>query len=296
MGELMSIGAALVWSFSVILFKQTGVHHPLGMNLFKNLVAIVLLGLTMWIAGIPVDRTRSGEDWGMLAFSGLMGIGLADTLFFAALARLGPGFLAVVECAYAPFVVLVSVFWLQEELAPPFYFGAVAVVIGLALATLEPADEGSRDEGRKGWWEGVFLAVFAVAAMAVGIVSVKPVLERSNLIEATQVRLVLGTLGILAWAPLSGSMMKVGQVLAPGPHWRTLLPGAFLGTYVAMILWVGGMKYTSEAAVAGVLSQTSTIFTLILSAWLLKEKMSVRKVAGAMVAMAGAAWIGLVGG
>ena len=56
-----------------------------------------------------------------------------------------------------------------------------------------------------------------------------------------------------------------------------------------MIFWVGGMKYT--AAVAGVLSQTATVFTLLLSWWVLKEN-DRQKGGGAAAAMVGAVVIG----
>lgn len=290
MGELMSVGAALVWSISVILFKQTAPFSPVGMNLFKNVVAIFCLFLTLMFMGIPVDWDRSMEDWVLLTISGVLGIGVADTLFFAGLRRLGAGLLAVVECAYTPFVVLMSVLWLGEQLSLSFFIGAVSVFVGLLLATMDPnLRDGDISPSDFRW--GTFYGVLSMATMAVGIVIVKPVLERSDLIEVTQARLVIGALSLLIWIAISGRWRDHFAVFGRGKHWATLTPAALLGSYLAMIFWVGGMKYTA-AAVAGVLSQTATVFTLILSWWILKEKMTVRKGAGAAAAMIGALVIG----
>ena len=117
-GELMSVGAALVWSYSVILFKQADEMAPLGLNALKNVVAMVCLAITMLLMGTGIPWDRPLEDWLLLAASGVLGIALADTLFFAALKRMGPGRLAVVECL-TPFIVMTSVLFLGEPLSPP---------------------------------------------------------------------------------------------------------------------------------------------------------------------------------
>ena len=46
---------------------------------------------------------------GELVVSGLLGIAIADTLVFMALRRLGAALLAIVDCIYAPTVILLSV-------------------------------------------------------------------------------------------------------------------------------------------------------------------------------------------
>lgn len=291
MGELMAIGAALVWSFSVILFKRSSDMSPVGLNLLKNLVAIVLLALTMFALSTPFDWDRSNEDWALILVSGVFGISLADTLFFAALNRLGAGLLAVVECVYTPFVVLMSVFWLGEDPSDAFYVGTGAVFLGLLIATLDPKIRTDELAPNDFAW-GVFFGVTAMATMAVGIVIVKPAIERSDLIEVTQLRLIFGAVGLVIWIGLRGIGREVLEVLRPGDHWAYMIPAAFLGAYLAMILWIGSMKY-APAAVAGVLSQTATVFTLLLSWWILKEHMTKRKLVGAFAAVVGAIIIGL---
>lgn len=118
MGELMALAAALIWSLSVVFFKRVDDLPPTAVNLFKNSVAIVLLMLTLALMGAPLlDLRRSASDWLVLAASGVVGIAVADSLFFSALARMGAGSLAVVECAYSPFVVLTAVLALGEPSA-----------------------------------------------------------------------------------------------------------------------------------------------------------------------------------
>ena len=69
--------------------------------------------------------------------------------------------------------------------------------------------------------------------------------------------------------------------------WRTLLPASVLGSYVSMLLWLGGFKWT-EASVAAVLNQLTTVFIIILARLFLAEPLSRRRAAGAAVAVMGA--------
>ena len=211
---------------------------------------MVCLAITMLLMGTGIPWDRPLEDWLLLAASGVLGIALADTLFFAALKRMGPGRLAVVECAYTPFIVRPPFFFWENLCHRPFIVGASGVFLGVLLASLEKGEasamEGEPSEIRK----GIVFGVVAVGTMAVGIVIVKPVLERSELIEATQMRLVFGTLALFIWGGLRDKLSEITDALRPGKHFRVMLPGAFLGSYLAMILWVGGMKY-ALASVSG---------------------------------------------
>ena len=57
-----------------------------------------------------------------------------------------------------------------------------------------------------------------------------------------------------------------------------------------MFIWLAGYKYT-EASIAGVLNQTSTLFTVLLAAVFLKEPLNLWKAVGAVLAFGGVAMI-----
>jgi drug/metabolite transporter (DMT)-like permease len=59
-----------------------------------------------------------------------------------------------------------------------------------------------------------------------------------------------------------------------------------LGSYLGLMCWIGGLKYT-KVGVAAILNQSSTIYILILAAIFLKEPLTRRKFVASLVALAG---------
>lgn len=96
LGELYSLACALAWAAAVILFKRSGESlAPVPLNLFKNLVGLALMLLTVlafsgtaW-PGIPAQAVA------IALVSGFLGIGVGDTLYFRALNDIGASRMAV---------------------------------------------------------------------------------------------------------------------------------------------------------------------------------------------------------
>ncbi len=283
LGETLALCAAMTWAVSVILFKRSEAISPQGLNLFKNVVAVVLLALTLPLLGESVDWQRSSEDWWRLGISGLLGIAIADTLFFEGLRHVGPSLLAVIELVYAPLIVALSVIVLDESIGPGFVVGAALVVGGVALTTTGAA-LGVGD--RRRLVIGAAAGVGAVVAMALGVIIAKPALERGDLVEVTLVRLVAGIGGQLVWIVGRRTTGVLG-VFRPQAVWRTLVPASVLGSYVSMLLWLGGFKW-ADASIASVLNQLSTVFIIVLARVVLGEVLTRRRALGAGLALAGA--------
>jgi len=75
-----------------------------------------------------------------------------------------------------------------------------------------------------------------------------------------------------------------------GTDWKTLVPAAFFGSYLSLILWLGGYKW-APAAVAAVLNQLATVYILVLARVFLRERIAPRQAIGSLVAASGALWI-----
>jgi drug/metabolite transporter (DMT)-like permease len=285
-GEVCALLAPLCWSVAVILYRKSEGVAPLSMNLFKNTLALVLLSLTLLAAGVPIPLDRSLADWLRLIASGVLGLGVADTLLFEGLRRVGAARVAVVDTIYAPLMITLSWLVLGDQLGGYFLFGAAAVVAGVALATIERPG-GTAPPGH---WVGTFYVVGGIVGTAAGVLLSKPVLEASNLIEVTWTRLLFGNLSMLVFVAARGDWASAGEAFRPGPVWRTLIPGAFIGTYLSLVLWLGGFKW-ANASVAAVLNQVATVYILVLARFVLGETLRPAQVAGGSLAALGALWI-----
>lgn len=286
-GEVSALLAPLCWSIAVILYRKSGTVSPVSMNLFKNVVAIGLLTITGLALGLGLPVDRPWQDWLRLIVSGVVGLAIADTLLFEGLKRVGAARVAVIDTVYAPLMILLSWAFLGERPGVWFLFGAAAVVAGVALATLERSKEGAvgRDH-----WVGSLYVLGAILGTASGVLLSKPVLERSDLVEVTWTRLVAGTVGLLLFVAVRSDWRSAGEAFRPAPVWRTLVPGAFVGTYLSLIFWLGGFKW-ADASVASVLNQIATVYILVLARVVLGETLRARQVAGGVLAAAGAGWI-----
>ena len=284
-GEVLAAFSGLAWAVAVILFRISGRRiHPVGLNLAKTVLALAAMAPTLLLLGEPFLPDVPGRTIGVLLLSGALGIALSDTLFFYALNRLGASLTAVVDCLYTPFVIGLSFVLLGERLTPVQLAGAFLVV----SAVLTLSREGRIERiGRRDLVLGILCGTLAMFFVALGIVIAKPVLGGVPVFWATSVRLVGGSLALAALVPFLRGRRAILAPLFEPRNWKALVPASFFGSYVSLVLWVGGMKF-AKASVAAVLNQLNTIFIVIIAALFLKERMTVWKTLAVALAFAGA--------
>lgn len=292
-GKFYAVTCAFLWAVAVVLFRRAGEDvAPLALNLFKNVLGLGLLLLTLAFAGlslVPEDRTPG--DWALLMLSGVIGIAVADTLFFASLNLLGAGRSAIVDCLYSPLVIVFAFGLLDEPVGPMLLVAAALVGAGILVGTWDPD---VRDGGERpgDLLRGVLLGAVSMALMAFGIVIAKPVLEVAEPFWATAVRLA-GALPLLLVLGLHRRhRASIVACFRPGPHHRFVLPSSFIGAYLAMVLWILGFKY-AEAGTAGVLNQTSNLFVLLLAWLFLREPLTWRRLVAIGLGFSGAVAVAL---
>jgi len=284
LGEFLSLATALVWACAVVLLRRSGDSlSPFELNLFRVGTSSVLLLVVLALAGEPLLPARPTTDYLLLAFSAVVGIVVSDTLFHHSLNLMGAGISAVVDCLYAPFVALAALVVLGERLGPWQLVGMALVVGGVLVTTRALPPPGST---RRDLVVGIGWGVLAMATLAAGLVAAKPVLARAPVVWVVTFRQLVSLAVLLATTALSPTLRPALAVFRPRRDWRFALPAAVLGSFVALLLWLAGMKYAA-AGVAAVLNQTSTIFVLVLAAVFLKEPFTLRRWMAAALAVAG---------
>lgn len=288
MGEFFSIACAAVWALAVVLFRRSGETLPaFELNLFKNLLGTILMGLT--VLAVESDRLPvfSAAEWLVVCASGIVGIAVADTWYLRALNLMGAARTGVVASLYSPFVVLLSALYLGEVLRGWQMAGFSLVLGGILLVTWR---SNRMDVSPRALRLGVFYGAGAVLMMAIGIVMVKPVLEGEHFFATAGLRLAAGTLAMLGFVTVTRGWSKMMARYREPQSWSTIVFASFLASYLAMLLWLGGYRL-APASVASVLNETAAAFIVLFAWWVLKEPMSPRRIGGVCLTFSGVALI-----
>lgn len=285
LGKFLALLCALLWAVAVIFFKKAGTTmRPTTLNLYKTLVAAILLFPVLLIGGI--DFFPGGltfQELVLVLISGILGIALSDTLLFKCLNMLGAGLTAIVESMYAPMVMAFSWLLIDEGLGFQQALGAGLVVLAVLVASLKI--EENHIPPRQ-LLAGLGVGAMAMALMGISIVMMKPALEKTSAIWVTEVRLL--TALVVLWGMILFSKNRQREIssLFDRENWRHAFPGTILGNFLAMTIWVAAFKLTDLTS-AAILNQTNTIFLVILASIWLKEPFTPRRFFAAILAFAG---------
>ena len=284
MGEAFALLTGMVWSLAVVLFKRSGEDIPaFSLNLFRVAVSGVLLVACLIGSGGSLWAGRDAHDYFVLGASGIIGVAISDTLFHLGLNRVGAGINAIIDCLYAPSVVFFAFVLIGERIGPWQLAGMGLVVAGVVLTGRLAPPPGAT---ARTLLAGIVYGVLAMVTLGLGIVIAKPILDRSSLLWVAAVRQVASLAVMLPVALALPERRQILAVFRPSRDWRFSLTGTLLGSFVAVLLWTAGMKYT-QASIAAILNQTSTIYTLVLASLFLGETFGWRKGVATVFALAG---------
>lgn len=284
LGEALSVLCAILWAFAVIFFRKSGeTVHPLALNVFKNFLALGLFMLVMGLFGEYFLQPFPARIYFIFILSGVIGIGIGDTLYFNSLNLLGASLNSIAVCAYSPFIICLSVLFLGESLTILQVFGVVLITFAVVIATYKREKKSIE---RKNLLLGVFIATLSALSTAIGVVMIKPLLATYPLIWLTEIRLIGGLLGLGLILPFYRNRMKIMSSLNIKHGWLYTLTGSFFGAFLAMIIWLASIKYT-QASIASALHETSTIFIFIFAALILREPITLRRAIGIILAFTG---------
>jgi len=285
-GELAALTAALLWALASVVYGWIGQRvPPLGLNLSKGIVAVFLLSLTLWFQGdwTPQINRLNLE---LLLLSGIVGIGLGDTLYFEALQRLGVRqTLLLKEGLAPPMTAGLALLFLDELLPISAWLGIILTLLGVTWVISERSPAGLENPSQR--IQGISFGLLAAIGQAGGAVLSRAALAGTGVspLWAALLRLSAGVGVLLLWGL---ARQQLGQWFKGFNSKRllaALVLAAFGGTYLGIWLQQVALKYTA-AGVAQTLGATSPLFVLPI-AIAMGEVMSSRAVLGVVIAIGG---------
>ncbi len=282
LGITAALASSASWALGSILFKKLGeTLSPLAMTLAKGTVSIILLGAVLCFTGVS-ELTL--EPLLLLAASGVLGIAVADSLFFEALQDLGPHALAVLMMLGMVITPILAVVFLGESPTRLAWMGIVLVVagIGFVLHAKFTGDE-QRSSVR-----GTILGTLSVVCMAVSMIIAKKGLASISAMQATFIRMVAGTVGMLLCGVFTGRLSKWMLPFREPRLLGLFVVSVCVVTFGGFWLSLVAIKHV-DVSIAYTLNSTEPLFILPLAVLILKEKITLRALLGTVVALAGIA-------
>lgn len=282
-GIVFSTLAGFCWAITIIIYKKYGdSFSPVTLNLIKSILALILITPLLLYFGIEFLPDKPLKDYVLISLSGIFGIAVADSLFFAALKRVGASFMAVIDCLYLPSVLIFSFILLDERMGFYGFLGGGLVFAGIFLGSYTKSDV---HIDRKDMIYGVILGCSAIFLIAVSIVGIKEILNSSNEIWVTFLRNGAGIIALLIMLPFS-ERVRFEKELFLSKNFKAVIIGGIFN-FLALLFWIAGMKY-AMVSIAAILNQLSIVFIYIFAVVFLKESATKKKTFAMVLALTGA--------
>lgn len=287
LGQLAALATAICWTLTALCFEYSSKKlSSLSLNVIKMYLAFALFAVFAWIfRGNPFPTDASVFAWGWLGLSGIIGFVLGDLFLVKALAIIGARTSMLIMALVPPITAVIGFFLLDETIALRHLLGMAITIGGVATVIL------TRENGTKKFKhpvKGLVYACIGMAGQAVGLVLSKYGMGEYNAFSATQIRIIAGLVGFTlllfyfrAWGELKAAFTNI-------PAMKMLTIGAVAGPFIGVYLSLLAIQNTSTG-VASTIMAIVPVMIIPFSILLYKEKINLREIVGAIIAVSGTA-------
>lgn len=287
-GEIAALATAACWTCSAVAFEAAGRRiGSLALNFVRLLMAALLVAAWLAVArGTPLPREIAPVPALWLAVSGLAGFVIGDLCLFRAFVVIGARVSLLVMALVPPITAVLGLLFLGESLGPWGLLGMAMTVGGVAWVVSERRD--GAEAGRRYPLSGVLLAAGGAAGQATGLVMARHVMVGIYPFEASAVRIAAGILGFVIVLSFSRWWPRTLAALRDGRAMGLCLVGAFFGPFLGVAGSLAAVRWT-DAGTASTLMAIVPVLMIPVSVLAFRERVGLRAVLGALVAVGGVA-------
>jgi drug/metabolite transporter (DMT)-like permease len=293
LGELAALATAILWTVSSMAVVAAGNRvGSLAVSFFRLIIAAVLMmayGQIVHGLCLPLDASR--RVWTLLAISGFFGFFLCDVCLFKAMLMIGPRLVFLVYSLTPPLAAGMAWAYRGKTLSAWQWFAMAVTLAGVAWVVLEEPDGANRAAASRNRWRGVMLGLFAAVTSAIGLVFSGEVMpDYHDAIAATLIRVLAALPGYLLmvtlWRRWPAMLSAARDRRAMVALTLVAVMGPFIGTALSML----ALEHSPEGVVATIIA-TMPVLVLPLSILHYHEKVSLRAIGGAVLAVVGVAML-----
>jgi drug/metabolite transporter (DMT)-like permease len=287
MGEFAAVGTALLWTLSAVAWTTAGRHvGALVVSFVRLLVATVLLavhGLLFRGLVLPTDATY--EQWRVLGLSGFLGFFLADLLLFKAFLMIGPRRSLLLYSLTPPFTALGAWIGMQQPLGIRSWMAMAITLAGVTWVVSERSAT-AESSSQRTLILGICLALLASLIQALSSLMAQQGIGQYDAVAATFIRVLGGVVGFLPLILVTRRSDAVMSALRNAHVMRIITCGAIVGPYLGVVLYLIALRHCHAGIVTTIVA-TMPVLILPFSVFLLRETVTPRAVAGALLSVLG---------
>jgi drug/metabolite transporter (DMT)-like permease len=294
-GEIAALLTAVFWTVTALSFEAASKKiGSLAVNLLRLIVGFAFLSVFAYFYRgmiFPVDAGL--RTWLWLILSGLIGFVFGDLCLFQAFVVIGARISMLIMALAPPITALVSWIILGETLTLWNFIGMVVTITGIAIVVLtrdgEDAVNGVRGRLKFNFpaW-GLLLAFGGAVGQATGLVLSKLGMKDYDPFASSQIRVMAGIVGFSVIVTIMGQWRELSKATRLRKPMLQLSTGAFFGPFLGVSFSLLAIQH-ANMGVAATLMAIVPILIIPPSVIMKKEKVTVKEIIGAVVAVAGIA-------
>jgi drug/metabolite transporter (DMT)-like permease len=295
-GEIFAILTALCWAITSTAFEHAGKKMgSITLNIIRLWFAFIFLmiytGITRGGMLLPLDA--SFDTWKWLLLSGVIGLFLGDLLLFEAFTLIGARISMLIFSTVPPMSAILAFIILGDTMSVAQIIGMFITIFGIGIVILTK-DTSSQAKKVKFAHPilGLSLAFGGAFCQALGYIIGKLGMTSGTLsyspFASTQIRVIAGILSFTLFITIRRGWPSVRKAFTYKKAMKHTIIGSVFGPFIGVSLSLAALNYTTPG-VASTLTSITPIILIPVAIFYHKEKLQVKEITGALVAIAGVA-------
>lgn len=289
-GEFAALITAFFWTITAISFEFAGKKiGSFTVNLFRLFTAFIFLGIYCYFTkGLFFPTDAGTHQWIWLSLSAFFGFIIGDTCLFQAYVKVGARISMLMMSLAPPITAFLGWLIMGESFSLLNSFGMTLTILGIAMVILQKNGDKKSKKKIKFSYSliGLLLAFIGAVGQASGLVLSKYGMKDYDAFSASQIRVLVGFVGIAIMFTFLKRWNRVGPALKNNKAMAFILLGSFFGPFLGVSFSLLSIKYTSTGIAATIMAIVP-ILIIPPSIILFKEKVKIVEIIGSVISVIG---------
>lgn len=289
-GEISSFITVICWVVCSMSFEAAGKRiGSMSVNLLRMPIAFILISITTFFSrGLVFPTDATPETWFWLSISGIIGFFIGDLCLFRAFIEVGARISMLIYSLAPPITALMGYLIFGEEMTTYGIIGMFVTIGGITMVILKRS--GNKVEVNHPI-KGIVLALIGTFGQVFGVVFSKLGMNTQEGVvfdqfASTQIRIVASTICFILLFTVTKRWGAIRKALSYKKSMAQLSLGALFGPYLGVTMGLYAITYTTFGIYSTIVA-TVPVVIIIPHILIYKEKIELREIVGAFIAVIG---------